>query len=177
MRFKLSPALLYEVRFKLYPNNPHCSLTLSIFHQDLSCCTFDGSFLPNVFSYPVLRRCDSVEVFLPFTCFHVAFTFATNFFAIAFASLYSFLSLSALVRFQVFSLASSVSSFHHQLSSPGFFPVDIGQTSSSSSCWSVSQSLPTIRLHALSSLQFHWIVCRLHIWHSLSCSRPPLRFW
>ena len=50
-----------------------------------------------------------------------AFTLATTFFAVDFASLYSFLSLSALVRFQIFSLsffsltAFSVSSFHHQL--------------------------------------------------------------
>ena len=66
-----------------------------------------------------------------------AFTLATTFFAVAFASLYSFLSLSALVRFQVFSLsffsltAFSVSSFHHQRSSPGFFsPDDLPQISS-----------------------------------------------
>ena len=66
-----------------------------------------------------------------------AFTLATTFFAVDFASLYSFLSLYALVRYQVFSLsffsltAFSVSSFHHQLSSPGFFfPDDLPQISS-----------------------------------------------
>ena len=66
-----------------------------------------------------------------------AFTLATTFFAVDFASVYTFLPFSALVRFQIFSLsffsltAFSVSSFHHQLSSPGFFfPDDLPQMSS-----------------------------------------------
>ena len=42
-----------------------------IFHQHLSCCTFDGSNLSNVMSFSVPSHCDSVDVFLPFTRFHV----------------------------------------------------------------------------------------------------------
>ena len=118
-----------------------------------------------------------------------AFTLATTFFAVDFASLYSFLSLSALVRFQVFSLsffsltAFSVSSFNHQLSSPGvFFPDYLPQISSPHVliCLAVSShhsstfvvitsiqldSMSTIHLlkfsFTFSSFSFHHLICFL----------------
>ena len=118
-----------------------------------------------------------------------AFTPATTFFAVAFASLYYFLSLSALVRFQVFSLsffsltAFSVSSFHHQLSNPGFFfPGDLPQISSPhvliclavsshhSSTFVVITSIPLDSMSSthlmkfsftLSSFSFHHLICFL----------------
>ena len=95
---------------------------------------------------------------------------ATTFFAVDFVSLHSFLSLYALVRFHVFSLSFfsltdfSVSSFHPQLSSPGlFFPADLPQMSSPHVliCLAVSSHHSSTILS--SSLQFRWIVCRLHI--------------
>ena len=65
------------------------------FHQDLSCFNVDGSCLCNVLSCTVPSRCDTVDVFLPVTRFHViiqhtyCFRFRSDnhFFAVAFVLL------------------------------------------------------------------------------------------
>ena len=130
-------------------------LDFIILHQNVSCCTFDIAYLAYVLAWSVPCSCNSIYVLLPSTVsswsyspsIASAFTLATTIFAFPFAVLYSTLSFSSPVLFQIFSLsffsltALSVSSLHHQRSSPVFFlPVDPPHRSSPHFliCWAIS---------------------------------------
>ena len=117
---KTSPVALLTLRiWHNIMSLPDRSLADAIIIRYISCCpstVSSWSYSPSIAS---------------------AFTPATTLFASPFAVLYSTLSFSSPVLFQTFSLsflsltALSVSSFHHQLSSPVFFlPDDLPHTSS-----------------------------------------------